>query len=212
MAGIEELHLVGGNPALDFANSVNAHASSNPRDNLHTYDDLLVWSERAGVLTRQQKHMLTEAAAADPQGAGTALKNAVQLREVIFQLFRSVARGGHQEDPRTEPALIAFNSSVERFLRRVRLVRRDHSFELDFDPQGRLDGMLAVIAWSAVELLRSEEIGRVKVCGKDTCGWLFVDRSKNHSRRWCEMSDCGNTVKARRFYERKTGRARGQKD
>lgn len=206
MAGIEELHLVGGNAALDFANSVNAHESDEPRDNLHSYNDLLIWSERAGVLSRDQRRQLSEAAAADAPGASTALKQAMQLRDVIFKLFIAVARG----EGRVEPELIAFNRSVERYLRRVRLVRKDRSFEMDFHPQGRLDGMLAVIAWSAVELLRSEEISRVKACGMETCGWLFVDRSKNHSRRWCEMSDCGNTVKARRFRERKTGRRRAQ--
>jgi predicted RNA-binding Zn ribbon-like protein len=201
MAAIEDLHLVGGNAALDFANSVNAHASDAPRDNLHSYADLLVWGEQAGVLTREQKRALAEQAAADPQGAEAALKQAVQLRESIFRLFTAVARGTPEES-----ALGDFNGFVERSLRRGRVVTKGRTFGLDFDPQGRLDGMLAVIAWNAIELLRSEEISRVKLCGKPTCGWLFVDRSRNHSRRWCEMSDCGNTDKARRFRERKRKR------
>jgi predicted RNA-binding Zn ribbon-like protein len=52
-------------------------------------------------------------------------------------------------------------------------------------------------------LLESDEVPRVKLCGKPTCRWLLVDRSRNHGRRWYEMSDCGNTAKARRFRERK---------
>jgi predicted RNA-binding Zn ribbon-like protein len=198
MTTIENLHLVGGNAALDFANTVNAHASDAPRDNLHGYADLLVWAERAGVLTRAQKRVLSEQAVADAAGAEAAWKQADQLRESIFRLFSAVARGAPADS-----ALDDFNGFVEQSLRHCRVVTKGRAFEIDFDPQGRLDGMLAVIAWKAVELLGSHEVSRVKLCGNPTCGWLFVDRSRNRSRRWCEMSDCGNTAKARRFRLRK---------
>lgn len=206
---IETLHMVGGNAALDFANTVSSRSSGRPGDNLHTYADLLTWGQRAGVITKVQKQSLEAMAAADPAAAARALKQAAQLREAIFSLFIAIAGG----DSRPEPALIALNGFVDQALRRARIVSRGstagtRAFDLDFDPAGRLDGMLAPIVWSAVELLRGGELGRVKICGKDTCGWLFVDRSKNRSRRWCEMSDCGNTVKARRHYERTTRRAR----
>jgi predicted RNA-binding Zn ribbon-like protein len=71
-----------------------------------------------------------------------------------------------------------------------------------------MDGMLDPIVWSAAELMRGGEIERIKVCSNHTCGWLFVDRSKNRSRRWCQMSDCGNNEKSRRFLQKKAGRRR----
>lgn len=217
MAVIEELHLVGGNAALDFANTIGSHSSEHPSDHIHTYEELLAWCARAGVLTAEQVRSLRKRAAEEPAGAALALKKAGRLRETIYGLFMAVAAG--KPAPRAE--LEGFNSFVEGAFGRARVVYRGEgpgareaysggAFGLDFDPAGRLDGMLAVIAWSAIELLRSSDIGRVKTCGNDTCGWLFVDRSKNRSRRWCEMSDCGNDEKARRFVARRKGGAGGQ--
>ena len=207
MTGIEELHLVGGNAALDFANTVGSHSSEHPRDHIHTYEDLLTWSARAGVLTAEQGRVLRKRAAAEPARAAEALGQAGRLRETIYRLFMAMARG--EPAPRAE--LDRFNAFVEGAFGHARIAYTGGAFGLDFDPAGRLEGMLAVIAWSAIELLRSSEIGRVKACGKDTCGWLFVDRSKNKSRRWCEMSDCGNDEKARRFLERRKGRTAGER-
>jgi predicted RNA-binding Zn ribbon-like protein len=114
----------------------------------------------------------------------------------------SVARG----EP--TPDLAAFTPFFEKALRSARLVRKGQGYDLGFEPGRTLDGMLAPIAWSAVELLRGGELDRVKTCGKESCGWLFVDRSRNRSRRWCDMSDCGNAEKARRFHQRRAGRSR----
>jgi predicted RNA-binding Zn ribbon-like protein len=63
--------------------------------------------------------------------------------------------------------------------------------------------MLAPIVKSAADLLLSDMLDRVKQCEGDPCGWLFLDTSRNRSRRWCSMEDCGNRAKARRFYQRK---------
>jgi len=47
-------------------------------------------------------------------------------------------------------------------------------------------------------LTSSQRLNQVRQCRGDNCGWLFVDGSKNHSRRWCDMRDCGNRAKVRR--------------
>ncbi len=215
MAAIEQLHLVGGNAALDFANTVGSHSSEHPNDYIHTYEELLAWCHRAGVLSTEQGRALRKRAAAEPAAAAEALKQADRLRETIYRLFMAVAGG--EPAPRAE--LDKFNGFVQRAFGhariayhggapgRARAAYTGGAFGLDFDPAGRLDGMLAVIAWYAIELLRSSDVDRVKTCGNGTCGWLFVDRSKNKSRRWCEMSDCGNDEKARRFQEKKRARS-----
>ena len=43
----------------------------------------------------------------------------------------------------------------------------------------------------------------VRECGASDCAWLFLDTSKNHHRRWCDMTRCGNRAKVRRFYARR---------
>jgi predicted RNA-binding Zn ribbon-like protein len=60
-----------------------------------------------------------------------------------------------------------------------------------------------LLAQSAGALMMSAAIERVRACGADTCRWLFLDTSRNHSRRWCDMKVCGNRMKARRFQARR---------
>ncbi len=74
---------------------------------------------------------------------------------------------------------------------------------------GDLTSMLWPVAWSASQLLTSPELARVKTCANERCGWLFIDSSRKHNRKWCQMGVCGNRAKARRFYERQKRRARG---
>jgi predicted RNA-binding Zn ribbon-like protein len=63
--------------------------------------------------------------------------------------------------------------------------------------------MLWPIVDAAADLLVRGEPERIKTCGSATCGWLFLDLSRNRSRRWCDMKDCGNRAKARRHYARR---------
>ena len=67
-----------------------------------------------------------------------------------------------------------------------------------------LDRVLWPIVRSAADLLTSGDLRKVRQCARESCDWLFVDASKNHSRRWCSMNMCGSRVKARRYYQRKT--------
>ena len=71
-------------------------------------------------------------------------------------------------------------------------------------PAGKidLDGILWRILWEAADLLTSDRLAQVKLCAGEDCGWLFLDASRNQSRRWCSMSDCGNRAKAKRYYRR----------
>ena len=66
----------------------------------------------------------------------------------------------------------------------------------------RPDGPLRQVVHAAVVLITSSDIDNVRECSEKTCRWLFLDRSRNHSRRWCDMQLCGNRSKAKRFYAR----------
>lgn len=73
------------------------------------------------------------------------------------------------------------------------------------DAAPALDRPLWPVARSLAELLTSDELPRVRECAADNCAWLFIDTSKNRSRRWCDMAVCGNRAKARRHYARARG-------
>ena len=195
---IQKLSLVGGRVCLDFANTVSWRGGKAPKDLLQSYEDLVTWGIRSGVLGSQDAGALLEHAVADFDAAAKALARARSLRETIARIFDAVA-GGRSPDDTVLSDLTMF---LREALSHVRLSRSANGYGIDFEKGESLDRFLSPVAWSAAELLRDPALARVKSCSGKTCGWLFVDASKNHSRRWCEMKDCGNREKARRHYHK----------
>jgi predicted RNA-binding Zn ribbon-like protein len=196
------LSLLGGRACLDFANTLDWRGTDSPVEYLLTCQDLIAWSRHAGILSDQEAPLLSQAAE-DPQADSAAqLSDAIRLRETIYRIFAAIAAG----DPAPAKDLAAFNQFLAASRPFERLVQQDAGYVWDraVDPQ-RLDSVLVFLIRSAVELLVSPEVRRVKRCGDPACGWLFLDTSRNGSRRWCDMRDCGNRAKASRFYRKKKG-------
>lgn len=192
----DRLPLVGGAVCLDLVNTTGARDSGRPRERLRSYDALLVWSRRAGVLNGAETARLREVATARPTAAERALQRACQLREQLYGLFRAIAEG--REVP--EPLIRRLGVWWRADRRRRELICRGGTFELRLNVAGsELDRMLWPIVASAVEVLTSEKRARIKRCG--ICDWLFIDESRNGSRRWCKVA-CGNRARVRRHYER----------
>ena len=80
---------------------------------------------------------------------------------------------------------------------------RAGAFGWEFDAEADLARPAWSIARSAVEILTGELYDLVRECAADDCAWLFIDTSRNHSRRWCSMSSCGNRAKVHQFRQRK---------
>ena len=116
------------------------------------------------------------------------------LKAALFQLFAASAR----ETTPPANARRVVDAELSRSFREPTLVRHRGRYELSWG----VDSHIAVVVRSAVELLSSDELARVRVCAADDCDWLFVDESRNGSRRWCDMKVCGNRAKAKRFYAR----------
>ena len=191
--------LSGGVLCLDFANTVRERGGEQAMDRLQRFRDLISWGRQTSVLDQRQAEELARASARHPRAAATARQRAIRLREAIYRLFAAEA-GGRQ--PRAED-LAALNSALSESLPRLQLRRRASRFEWGWlDQPQALDRILWPVARSAAELLASDELLAVRVCAAATCGWLFMDRSRNHSRRWCDMKVCGNRNKARRHYQR----------
>jgi predicted RNA-binding Zn ribbon-like protein len=136
----------------------------------------------------------------DPVQAAVVLERAIEIRETIYRVALACTR---RQAP--VPAdLEGFNRELKAALRHVRVAPGPRGLTWTWDPDDRqLDSVLWPILRSAAELLTSERQQRIGQCADDRgCGWLFLDNTKNHSRRWCEMNDCGNRAKARRHYQR----------
>ena len=197
---VRTLKLIGGWLCLDFANTLGMHVSEHPREFLRLYFDLVEWSNYAGIITDEEERILLHNAEKHPRAAEKAHQNAIELRETIFQIFSSIAQNTSPQ----KKNISKFNKMLSQVMKNSRLEILESSFEWNVKGnKDSLDWPLNVITHSAFMLLTSNELNRVKMCADERgCGWLFFDHSKNRSRRWCDMKDCGNMAKQMRFYYR----------
>jgi len=194
---------LGGHLCLDFANTVDWHASDRPEELLTSYGEFVEWSQRAGILTEEQAQSLLRQAAERPDAAEAALKQAIVLREAIYEVFAAIAHGRSPQDAE----LNTLNAALSEMLVRSRITPTEAGFRWQWaGEEDALNRPLWSIARAAADLLTSDELQRVGQCADDRgCGWLFLDTSRNHSRRWCSIKGCGNRAKARRHYARRHG-------
>ena len=193
------LALLGGRLCLDFANTVDERTGEHPQEWLTSYADLVAWSEHAGIVTESEAHHLRDLGARHPTAASAVLEQAIVLREAIYRIFCATA----DERPPEADDVATLNDALSEALSRLRVTLTVDGFNWQWAlSRDALDRMLWPVTRSAAELLTSGELSRVRMCAGDDCGWLFFDTSKNRSRRWCSMEDCGNRAKARRHYLR----------
>ena len=197
--------LEGGHLALDFVNTIGGlrDRPPSPQDELlGSYEDLLVWCVRLGVISEADGRRLSGAAAGDQRGARRALRRARELRELLYATFRPLADGA---GPPAE-LLDELRDAERDALADAQLERADgHAMRWTWPPPRDLADPLRPIVHAAVELLTNGPLEHVKICGN--CRWLFLDQSRNHSRRWCSMAECGTQMKQRRFVERRRRRS-----
>ncbi len=194
--------LIGGWLCLDFTNTVNYGSKENPNDRLKSYDDLILWSQWVGTLTPEEAQPLRQEVERRPAAAVVALHQAKELRDVLYRIFSAIAADHHP----IAADLANLNVVLTEMLALSQLVPVRDGFICAWawaGDEAALERLIWPVAWSAAELLTSENLRRVGECAGHDCGWLFLDTSRNHSRRWCNMRECGNRAKARRHYRRR---------
>src|SRR5947209_5987459 len=195
-----DVELSGGALALDFANTVGGTHVRPTHDHLQEYGDIVGFAELAGGLERSTGMRLRQRAEREPTRARAVYELGIALRESVWAVFSALASG---EVPR-ESDLDLISDAAASAAARSRLVydRDGIGWSLPSD-RDDLERPLWEVARSAADLLTSNERDRIKECASETCEWVFLDQSRNRSRRWCDMSDCGNRAKARRFHAKK---------
>lgn len=194
-----QFELSGGALCLDFANTIGDRSRAES-EHLNIYQDLLAWADQAEALEPRQIAELAGTAVKHPRKAASALRHAIDLREGLFRIFSTLAQDGQ---PAAED-VASLNSALQHALPHLEICEGDTCFTWTWDcREEALDGALWPVVRSAAELLTSDEANRVRECASDTCTWLFVDRSRTHRRKWCDMAICGNRAKARRHYQRR---------
>jgi predicted RNA-binding Zn ribbon-like protein len=187
---------VGGDPAIDLVNTVDWTRQGLRDERLGDYQRLTRWAEGSGVVSPQLAAKLRRKAAGFPNEAGTVYRATLRAREIIRRLLVELAEGAASAG-----AVGDFNRILLPALQhlRVRPLGTAPGLQLGWeDEDNRLDSVLWPVLWSAASLISSEEASRIRVCGGEDCGWMYVDRSRNGLRRWCQMESCGTREKTRR--------------
>jgi predicted RNA-binding Zn ribbon-like protein len=193
----------GGRPSLEFVNTVAGLRGVQPREQITGYADLAFWAEQLGLIDRRRMQELIGEAGRHPRKAAEALADAISARETLHEVLLAALE--EREPP--EAALNALNAWIAGAFQHRRLrPKAGGGYAADFDDDGSLLAFLRPVAEDAQRLLEGELArGLVRRCDESAvgrCGWFFVDETRNHSRRYCSMSDCGNRAKQRRYVQR----------
>ena len=203
---VEELPLVGGNLALDFANTQSGPPGGEPDvESLAGYEDLVAWAVRVGVIGSPDADRLVRYARRHPREAEAAFERAEALRNRIFTIFASIS----DDAPPPADALARLRDEEAEALAHAALSAAPGGFAWTWSRPGDLDGLRWPIVHAAASLMTAGPLERVKSCGG--CRYLFLDETKNGSRRWCSMAECGTRAKMRRFVARRSA-ARSRAD
>lgn len=208
--------LIGGAACLDFVNTLGSRVRADGHEVLTSYAAVVAWAEHAGVLAADERAGLLALARRDPAAARAAVADLVDLREAIYRLARALADGdatgateaysaAYSDDDRRRDLAI-LGASVARAAANRRLRPAPDGAGATWDWAGlALDRVAWPLALAAADLLTAEQGASVRQC--PGCGWLFVDATKNHSRRYCSPRWCGNRIRVRRFAARHHERA-----
>jgi predicted RNA-binding Zn ribbon-like protein len=195
----KKFYFLGGRLCLDFVNTVGCRGIETLNEYLQSYSDLVEWGRQAGLLTEQEARGLLRKAVERQEDANDVLRRAIGLRETLYRIFSATVYGNSPN----KVDLTMLSKELSNAMKRSQIVLESGglSWKL-FGDENALDRVLWEVVRSAADLLTSKELDRTRWCADESCGLVFVDLSKNRSRRWCDMKDCGNQAKARRHYER----------
>ena len=195
----ETFRCPGGELCLDFCNTGHGLRNTTEVEWLTSYAELVSWLDAAGAINRKPAAALHAAAERSPEAARKVWGRAIRLRNALGDVLLAKTEGRAPADE----DLRLIETEYARTAPFARLSATDDGFAWTLDSSAaELDAALRPLVESAVSLLTSERLARLRRCGNSTCYWLFLDETKNCSRRWCEMASCGNLMKVRRHRER----------
>lgn len=187
---------------LDYANTLSWRGSEAPTERLGDVAALADWAAGAMGLGAEAVQELKHWSDRHPTAAARLFDRAIAIREAIYRIFSVLAAGG----PAPDPDLAVLNRALAGAPSRRRLASWDGGYAWQIERAGlSAPALLAPVLWSAGDLMIRCDRARIRQCANEKCLWLFTDESKSGTRRWCDMTSCGNRAKARRHYLMKKG-------
>jgi len=200
---VDDIRLVGGAAILDLANTQSGPPGGSPDiESLGAFDDVIRWAERADALDPDAARRLARVAARRPAEARAAFERTMALRRDAYDVFSALATG--RQPPAAE--LARLREAATEALMHAAVADADGTFALRWAATDDPNRAWWPVAYAGLELLLHGPLDRIKGCGG--CRYLFLDETKNRSRRWCSMNDCGTREKMRTYVARRAARRR----
>ena len=190
---------IAGALCLDFANTIHNMRAADKEEELRAISDLLQWAKEARLLSGADHDRMSAHYERNPREAAAALAKGTAIRDLMLSIFTAIASGR----PASSQRLAELNSALAEAPGMLRVHKNSDRIETEWTSSVEgLPRVFFAVLTSAAELLADDRLRRIRECASADCTWLFVDESRNRSRRWCDMSACGNRMKARRHYRR----------
>ena len=195
---------IGGDISTDFTNTKSGRLESPGHEHVQTYADVVEFARLGGLLKPADAKRLIAEAESRPEKATQIHRRAVALREAAFRAFERIIQG---KDPAREDVQLISAEAADALGHRE-MVKTSEGYAWDWPGSDDLARPLWPIASAVSAVLMSDDRSLLRECSDDTCAWLFIDRTKNHSRRWCDVNTCGSRNRVREFRERRKRVAR----
>ena len=203
---VKDVHFMGGNLALDFVDTIGGPLEDPHADEhefLRSYDDLVEFGLKTGTLSERSARRLRRLAREHPGEADAVVADARRKRALVEAAFRPLTEGLRPP----QAVLEELRDFAAEAIAHGELVATDDGFTWSWERSEDLEAPLWPVAQAALELMLEGPLDRIKTCGR--CRWLFIDTTKNHSRRWCSTEGCGTDVKKERYVARRRARRAG---
>ena len=189
---------IGNNLSLDFVNTVGYISSADPTEKLNSFSDLIEWSKQGKLISDDEATTIFAETEKNILESDKVFRRVLRLRKSVYDIFKSIIN----KEEISAKDLTVFNNELSRAMSNAEIFC--HESELIWDwKNNSLERILFLITRTAAQLLTSSDLEKLKCCLGENCGWLFYDTSKNNRRQWCDMRDCGNLAKAKRFRVKK---------
>jgi len=200
------LTLIAGALALDFANTASGRGGPRYQEHLRSHADVVAWAAHAGVIDEVAARLIADRIAQGAREFEHLVDDALALRDAIYEIALALAR--RLPPAQTHLDLVSARCAAALASASLEIGAQGARWCWPHDPASPAT-ILGPVVLSAVGLLRESDPARIKQCLGEHCGWVFFDMTKNRSRRWCEMSVCGNRAKAKAHYRRSKAQMTG---
>jgi predicted RNA-binding Zn ribbon-like protein len=184
---------VADDPCLDFLNT-QMILKGEPIDTLETFEDLVEWVRESPI----EVNVDLNSKKLNREGE-QALNEAKQFRKVLRDTVINLIHQKRVPDSTLE----AINHYMRlRDSHPVLLRQKNRFLKKSDDKIQSPNDLLAVIAETAANLFSTADFSLIHKCENEKCILFFYDTTRNHARRWCSMTVCGNRQKAATHYEK----------